>query len=525
MSQLRLVDISRGKTVSQKKNFSQSVLSTDLLWPYHIPRIAIDSWILDQDDDIARRNEAAWSFEISTSLNGQEWTIQEATWVLGSKKSTLGTGPTYVAILKSTPVARFVSIKYEDLGLDIRLRCFCNEEMLLSDEKQKYSMGSVLASQPTDTGVVLVGGSNTVMRYGWSKALAESPTRVEAAAALGASSNIFTVRTLKDHPNPQAEVLLYNANVIEYPLMKFGDYDFELARDATKNVLAYCHHHQLFPINVIWPEQDFIDAADAGDYILAADTYFENLSRELSMPFIDGYRVLKVLQAQLGRSRKSLFRDQAHLNHFPAQLIGRAISKLVGQLKSEDAFARLNTAGQLSRAFKTIDVSVHGIAEDQLAMRTKSVSNSLITQEFVELEPNRAITISIDDGWEVVGYLINARHCNASIKIEGERTITKRAAFKGFNPDPMASPFVCARALAFPIRPVNGTVSVSLTTPAPDDIPDMLLVGSGTHNPDEQLIELGQLILRSTDSSEKRVLVRDIDLDLTSRVIENLETS
>lgn len=523
MSQLRLVDVSQGKPVANYRNGNRVGLSTDLLWPYHLPRIAVDSWLLDESTDVPRTDEAAWSFEIRTSLDGQKWTVQEVTWVLGSKKSTLGTGPTFVAILKSIPVARYVSVKYDDQHLDVRLRCFSNEELLLSDEKQKYSMGSVLSGQPNDVGVLLVGGSNTVMRYGWAKALAETPTRVEAAAALGASSNIFAVRTLKDHPNPIADVLLYNANVIEYPLMRYGEYDFELARDATKYVLAYCEEKQLFPINVIWPEQDYIDAADIGDFKFAADTYFSNLSYELSMPFIDGYRVLRVVQQRLGRKRASLFRDQAHLNHFTAQLIGRGISKLVSQLKSENAFAKRTTAEQLSRAFEVFDLVDHCVAANDKETRIKQVSNSLISQQFVELGPNRSLTLEIGEDWEVVGYLINARHCNASIMLEGKTTVVKRAAFKGFNPDPEAAPFVCTRALPFPIRPSNGKIKVSMVAPSSVDIPDMLLAGAGVSDPDEQTIEIGQLILRSLVHNEKRASVSGFSLDLTSRVIENLD--
>ncbi|MGP5616378.1 hypothetical protein [Corynebacterium casei] len=379
-------------------------------------------------------------------------------------------------------------------------------------------------SQPSDVGVVLVGGSNTVMRYGWSRAMMASPTRVSAKAALGASSNIFAIRTLMDHPNPDAEVLIFNANVTEYPLMKLGDYDFELARDAYKHILSYCQDRQLFPINLIWPEQNYLDAKASGDLTLAADTYFSSLSLELSVPFIDGFRILEWLQGAFNRERSSLFLDRDHLNNFTAQTIGRAISKTVMELKNEEKLRNAGIAHQLTREFEALELPTQ-VSTSTGGLETRTVSNSLITQDFVVLTADSSLTVEVDDEWEVVGYLLNARHCNASIRVWGESGVARRASFRRYNPDEAASPFVCARALPFPVRPKNGKVVLSIVAPTEDDYLDRLFAGENKFERHELEIEIGQLFLRGRQSNKLRIAVPGMDLDLTNRVIKNLNIS
>lgn len=525
MNQPTFINISRGKPITHSGIDARVEQKIDLLWPYHLSRLAVDTWMNGQAETTTETSDFERLITVRTSLDGQHWTDQEPKWVPASDKSTLGSGPTFVAILKRPVFTRFVAVVLRGFNKKIQVRCLSNSASVIKDESQKYSMGSTTERAANDVGVMVVGGSNTVMRYGWSKAISESPTQVRAAAALGASSNIFAVRTLADHPNPDAEVLLYNANVIEYPLMKFGDYDFELARDATKHVLAYCDEHKLFPINIIWPEQNYIDAAEAGDYQLAADSYFANLSYELSIPYVDGYQVLKVVQESLRRDRRSLFRDTAHLNHFTAQIIGRAISKLVGQLKTEGTLNNRTTAQQLTRAFKAIDVSEWEHTDAHLHYSPKSVSNSLITQSFVQLRAQHPVTLRIPHGWELVGYLLNARNSNASICLEGEGNLSKRASFKAFNSSPNAAPFVCVRALPYPLRPnANGEIKVSVVTPSATDFPDRLLSGAGELNTNQQSIEIGQFILRKTVGDQKRAMVSGLELDLTPKVIAQLET-
>lgn len=524
MNQPRFINVSRGKPNVCNEIDGGVDQTVDLLWPYHLSRIAIDTWLSSEGDATTEISDFERLLSVKTSLDGQKWTARNPKWVPASDKSTLGTGPTFVAIFNGPIFNRFIRIGFSGVNKKVQIRCLSNPSTVMKDESQKYSMGSTSERSENDVGVIVVGGSNTVMRYGWSKAMAESPTQVKAAAALGASSNIFAVRTLADHPSPDAEVLLYNANVIEYPLMKFGDYDYELARDATKHVLAYCHEHELFPINVIWPEQNYIDAAESGDFQLAADTFFANLSHELSMPYIDGYRVLKVVQETLNRDRHSLFRDTAHLNHFTAQLIGRAISKLVGELKADGTLSTRTTARQLTRNFKAIDVSAWEHTDAHLHYSPKSVSNSLITQNFVQLRAEHPVTVKIESGWELVGYLLNARNSNASISLEGEERISKRAAFKGFNSSPDAAPFVCVRALPFPLQPnSDGEIEVSVVSPSKEDFQDRLLSGAGESDPSQQTIEMGQLILRQEVAEQRRAMVSGIELDLTSRVIAQLD--
>lgn len=524
MAPPRFTNVSRGKPFSIETNESDTRYSVDLLWPYHLRRIAIDTWP-DGENTTTDLPQPTDRYVIETSIDGKSWSKQQPKWVIGSEKSTRGDGPTFIAILSSSAFARFISITQVHDHQQIQIRALAEAETVQKDELQKYSMEPPTEPSEDDVKVVVVGGSNTVMRYGWSKAIAANPTKVEAAAALGASSNIFAVRTLADHPSPQAEVLLYNANVIEYPLMKSGDYDFELARDATKFVLSYCLRHNLFPINIIWPEQNYIKAAESGDQILAADSYFANLSRELAMPFVDGYSVLRALQSKLGRDYASLFRDTAHLNHFAAQLIGRAISRLLAQLKSEGLLEQKIESQQFNRSFQSVELASIPDISVKSSENLRLVSNSLITQVFVELKGNSSVSITIPNDWEVVGYLINARRCNAVISLEGSNRITKRASFKAFNLASDASPFVCVRALPYPIRPQNGSVKLSVTTASSTDYPDRLLSGAIPDDPSGLTIEIGQLILRSRTNCEKRIEVSLNDLDLTRRVIDLMDTN
>src|SRR5699024_6650903 len=162
------------------------------------------------------------------------------------------------------------------------------------------------------------------------------------------------------------------------------------------------------------------------------------------------------------RERSSFFLDTAHLNNFTAQLIGRAISRTVGQLKSQKLFENITTARQLTREFKVVDVATLDTFANDAGYVNRHVSNSLITQDFIGLRIDQRLEFEIEDDWEVVGYRLNARRCNASLRIEGDITINRRAAFRRYDPSDQSSPFVCARALPYPIRPKDGKVVFSV---------------------------------------------------------------
>ncbi|MGP5049704.1 hypothetical protein ACTXJC_18860 [Glutamicibacter ardleyensis] len=392
-----------------------------------------------------------------------------------------------------------------------------------ASENSKYTLEDMRLTTRDKLPIGIVGDSNAVMRYGMKRSLNSGDSRLAMDASLGASSILLVAKTLDGVEADSAEVLLINSNVVEYLLLQEPDYNHELGTDAVRHILAHCHVNQMFPIRVIWPQMAYLRIkGEHPNPELAPDRYFSNQSELLGIPYIDGYRLLDKISQAWKRSNLSLFkfRDDAHLSHMPSQVIGRGIRRLLEEMKASGELK------QLSTALSTVPVfTMAGLARTAEAVAGLSetarhkVRTSLISQDFLEILQNQSICVPIPDGFEIVGYLIDARRCNATLRISGETSLNQRANFAGFSRETDAHPFVCVRPLPKPIRPANGHVMISCEPFRSTDHGDNIAkkIGSDYQLENGQL-HLGDLILRSTNNSQKIIRADIEDLDLTNRV-------
>lgn len=514
-----LIDISRAKPQTSFTTGEHTVNEIDLLWPYRVHRIAVDT-----DENVPKvTKDCEYIGQIQSSVDGKSWITVSGKWNEASKKSQYGSGPTHVVILDDFIVARFVRILFSREILKPRLRIIGLDRELQSSENLKFSIPNLFENESSQIGIGIVGDSNAVMRYGMKKALSSSNSKLEFDATLGASSIIFAARTLETVDGSKADAVIINANVVEYPLLQEADYDHELGEDAVRHILAHCYQYNSFPVRVIWPQMKYLMIRDSEHQTdLSPNKYFAKQSERLGIPYVDGYRLLDKIARDWGRTHVSLFkyRDEAHLSHMPSQVIGDAIRRLLVEMYRAGEFDVLQPARELARKFMTAKLpqTASPVSLGQI-ISNHEIRTSLIDQDFLELKLNDSILVPIPEGFEVVGYLINARRCNATLKVSGLVSASKRVNFVGFQDDVKAHPFVCARTLPYPVRPTDGYVRVSCVPFSDTDHSDNICRDIDS---DYQLIEgkihIGDLILRSIEPSETVVAVNAELLDLTDRV-------
>lgn len=521
MAKVALVNVARFKPQTSLIQGGERQIELDMQWPYRMHRVVLDSDVVEEHMAI---DLSMFHFSMETSVDGKNWLNTDESWIPSSPKSRQGTGPSFVCIMKEAVLSRYVRIRIPVEIANPRLRALSIQSDLQNTENQKYLIKDELKENIRTVSVGIVGDSNTVMRYGMKRSLDTGNAKLEFDAALGASSILFAARTLDELNFGKPDALVINANVVEHLLMQDPTYDHQLGLDAVKYILSICLKHKMFPVRVIWPELKYINVrANDSHSSIAPDTYFGNQSELLGIPFIDGYRLLDRLAEAWTRTHVSLFkyRDEAHLSHMPSQIIGRGIRRLLEDMKQSGELEQLSLSSITSRAFVMAGLTSHSTRTFRRhTVRIHEVNTSLIRQKFVELKLGDSLEVPIPEGFEVVGYLINARRCNATIGISGINSVSKRVNFTGYQDDEQAYPFVCVRTLPEPVRPVNGLVTVRCDPFDVSDYPDNISreVASVQDGQDRQL-HIGDLVLRSIDEREPIIRTTLDDLDLTDRVV------
>ena len=521
MTKISLVDVTRSKPISVSVQSERQAIVIDLLWPYRVHRLVLDT---DIDEAVQSSTLKSLPEFIEASTDGKKWAIIKSSWVPASRKSRHGSGPSFASIFVTPVLARYVRVLIASDVANPSVRLLSVSTELQGAENQKFLLKDEPNEELPTVSVGIVGDSNAVMRYGMKKSFATGNSRITFDATLGASSILFSITTLDGIDVEPTDALIINANVVEYPLLKDPNYRHELGADSVRNILSFCQKNSIFPIRVIWPQMKYINIRENDpNPSLAPDRYFAEQSKMLGIPFIDGYRLLDKISQSWNRTHVSLFkyRDEAHLSHMPSQIIGRAIRRLLVELKQSGELKHLEAstipAPRLTMAH-VLDNFVPALRQQDVEIHR--VETSLISQDFIQIRMNDAIEIRVPEGFEVVGYLIDARRCNSTLTVSGQTSVSKRANFSGYKEEDDAYPFVCVRTLPKPIIPLNGKVVVRCSPFDISDHPDNIC--KEVHA-DQSIvngrIHLGDLVLRSVENQATPIRTTLEELDLTDRVI------
>lgn len=525
-----LIDISHGKPFSELLITSQEVYITeitiDLLWFYQFDRVILDQWgnpslpgtfeYSAQADEEAKLPVESISF----SADGETFTSAEPSKVLiSSVRGSRGTKRSYIVWFDTKKArGRFVRMRYRAYGPMFKLRILLPLTRVKAFESSKMIQAygkRVIKNNAQQYNAAVIGGSNSVMRYGWVKGLSQAEVSVNQNVSLGASQMTMLASRLAELDGTNVDVLFFNTVVNEYRPMQYESYDRNLAKDAIRQGLVWCKANDVLPVFLIWPQLHYMRDEKVGQTKFNPRDHYRDICEDFGIPYIDCYELLHKVADGWNRPVSTLFLDDAHTLHHVAQVLGASVRgasvKLIERIDKQIGAINSTSPSVASLEAVLLEETLESPAEYKI----REVSTSLISRLMLTIEEGNPLEVRIHDDWEVVGFMINARNCNGSIEITGEVVQTVRADFSKYLGED-GFPFVCVRSLQTPVTPKDGVIKISCVNPEPWHQPDELAgkTLSTVSIGDTRHIEIAELIIRSKVpmTSAMRVGINKLDL-------------
>lgn len=508
MAGVPYVDVAAGKPTEVQLQGDFLSHSIDLLWRYRISWITLDRFTSNAVSIEAPGTEIASPVDrVETSIDGNTFQRVETRAIILSDKGSLGTHRSVQLLFPSDVVARFVRIRYVDTHWNLRLRISIRQSLITASEGAKLNEklpvdnSSSMNARPIRASIL--GDSNSVMRYGWARGLASSGVKLIENASLGSSSNAILASRLSRLTDTPIDVLLISSIVNDYVPIRDGHYNLELCRQYIRHIQAWCRKTDTVPLFILYPHRRGIDDALKGRQALDHEAFTIELCEDVGIPYFNGFAVEREMRSIWNREATSLYRDEAHLNNAAAQAMGAVIGSSAWFFWQKLQIAPQGSDGYVDRLthdFLTIPVAPPTSAADHApGTSTRTISTSIVDQEFLTLSAQSRVAVPVPENWEIVGYTINARRSNCSVKIEGENSVTRRADFKGYEGKD-GYPFVCTRSLLNPVVPKGERVWITCERPADWHETDEIAHESTTAQAIDSLeCEISELIARERD--------------------------
>lgn len=520
-----MIEVSFGRPlyVGPAPSVGRTVATLDLIRNYSFSVLIVDQWGEPHEAGSYEATAGADApaelpdIAIETSVDGETYThVSGATVTLSSVKGSLGSRRSYILHFLSQAGGRYLRLTYHASGPTFRARIRIPERDARSFENTKVVDSILSADARSKYKALVTGDSNSVMQCGWVQGLDQGRIDVIANKSLGASHMTMAVDRLADAAALRPDVVVVNSVVNEYLPQQVGNYDLEVAEQTVKYVQAWCAEKSAVPIFIIWPH---LHHENAERDALHPRSYYANLCGEIGMPHIDAWTIVEELAAGWKRPVASLFLDDAHLLRHPAQVVGAAISRVITKfLDGLDGTSWGHVAdAELVHDFQSLPIAEN--ANAHVAGTTiRRVATSLISKEMLTLRSGASVDVRVPEGWDVVGYLINARACNGSVSLSGINEVRRRADFVQYGGHD-GFPFVSVRSLDHRVEPLNGIVRLSCVDPSAEDEPDGLASPSIDRDFDgSRQIEISQLILKSRSKAKQTLRLAARELDLTPLV-------
>lgn len=518
-----MIEVSFGRPldVGHGANLGSVAATLDLLRKYSFAVLILDQW--GQPHEATSYEATAEpdaptelpDMVIETSTDGRAYSpVGEAKVTLSSVKGSLGSRRSYIMHFLTPVGGRYVRLTYPAAGPTFRARIRISERDARSFENSKVVDAMLSAHVERKYKALVTGDSNSVMQCGWVQGLDQGRIEVIANKSLGASHMTMTVDRLAAAATLRPDVVVVNSVVNEYLPPRVGKYNIEVAEQAIRYVQAWCAEKSAVPVFIIWPHLHH-ETAKPDD--LHPRSYYATLCDEIGMPYIDAWTIIEDLAARWNRSLSSLFLDEAHLLRHPAQVVGAVISKGITEFLDGLDGASWGSVTGTGAVHDFLSLSIAENADAHAAgTTTRIVETSLIRKNMLTLHSGASVDVQVPEGWDVVGYLLNARACNGSVSLVGINEVRRRADFVQYGGHD-GFPFVSVRSLDIPVEPLNGIVKLSCVDPSPADEADGLARPSidGSIDGNRQ-IEIAQLILRSRSKAVQTMRLATEELDLTT---------
>lgn len=522
------VDVAAGKPLSTSKRGLVIQQDVDLLWRYKFNWIIIDRWGLGEAD-LIDTNEG---FElpiasVEYSVDGEIFAAPAISRTnLVSTKGSSGNLQSLQVHFAQPVHCQFLRIRFEQHGITYRVRASQRDYQLEPAERSKLvcdlpvpNKGMINSNMVR---AAVVGDSNSVMRFGWIRGIELAGIDVVQNVSLGSSSNAILATQVENITATNLDVLIVNSTVNDYVPLRDGTYDLKLAKDFVRNIQIWCASNNVVPVFLIYPHRRGLDDVEAGRRTFDQDAYCIELCEDLDLPYINVSELFESIAKAWGRPLREFYLDPAHLNHPTAQALGSIVGERIWRfMKFEQNQVRKDVSTKsLAQGFHIVDLDpVEIFAQldtgERIELGERRIENSIVSQRMINLKSGTTATVDVPDGYEVVAFTMNARRCNAGIRVSGVNSVSRRADFGKYG-GADGFPFVCVRSFETAVQPKNGQITIECVAPETWFEPDEISNAEIQSIPSQELeLEISQLVLRKTYRDAPYMRIKGIDMDLT----------
>lgn len=523
------VDVAAGKPLSRSTRGQVVQQEVDLLWRYKFNWIIIDRWGPEEADLI--RTDEGFDLPISSlefSTDGEIFTSPTISRTnLVSVKGSSGNLQSLQVHFAKPVHCQFLRIRFDQQGIDYKVRASQRDYQLEPTDRSKLICDLPVPNKEKINSdkvrAAVIGGSNSVMRFGWVRGAERAGIDVVQNVSLGSSSNAILATQLENITATNLEVLIVNSTVNDYVPLRDGTYDLQLAKDFVRNIQIWCASNNVVPVFLIYPHRRGLDDVDAGRKTFDQDAYCIELCEDLDLPYINVSELFEPIAKAWGRPLREYYLDPAHLNHPTAQALGSIVGERIWRfMKFEQNQVRKDVSTKsLAQGFHIVDLDpVEIFAQldtgERIELGERRIETSIVSQRMINLKSGTTVTVDVPDGYEVVAFTMNARRCNAGIRVSGVNSVSRRADFGKYG-GVDGFPFVCVRSFETAVQPKNGQITIECVAPETWFEPDEISNAEIQSIPIQELeLEISQLVLRKTSRDSPFMRIRGIRLDLTA---------
>lgn len=339
--------------------------------------------------------------------------------------------------------------------------------------------------------LALVGTSNSVLKEGFSTALASS-SLVSALGnfSIGASSSVHVVKSTSGVDFSVYDFCLFDFAVNEDVLLRNGATSPDQVRHNLDYLVTRCLQAGCLPVIVVFPKPIKAEVSESRDFYL-------EYARSLHLPCFDGYEALEYLGEKHGLTLDQLFLDKTHVKpwvaRFFADTILESLQRLVSK-KGETVPGHCQAAVLDQIALSSIDL----ISDDHVYRQ-----NTKFQDAFCILRNDGYLEVDIPDPHaSVMGICVNLAKTSCILSIEGVHSCLIDLR-NGYFENSKIKLTISMLPLRYSIQPKDGKVKlrfVSVNELGKVPIPMQGVLGQPAQSAPKNILEISRLLIQKSES-------------------------